>query len=152
MHLYCPTDEAIFLLGCRDSRGVFRFPTNAGALPGLHFKVRPLESINTQLVNTAGQHVSVEGLGGKITIEQNFSAPCQLPSGQLLTVYCGILNLRDDEISSSWLTMSDMIRGLMKDPNRVVYMKALQVFSGALESSVRAVVPDHLQEGPDDLH
>jgi hypothetical protein len=149
MHIHCPTEAAVLLVACFDANGVLRFPGNPGPLPGLNLITKPLSPINPQLIETAKDLIPTDGIELKLNIVQEFRGDCVLAAGIPASLYCGILDRREFVAPSDWLTMAAILRSLLKTPNQLTYMKALQVFSGGFEQQVRAVVPDHLAHDPE---
>jgi hypothetical protein len=149
MHLYCPTEAAVFLVACFDANGVLRFPDNQGALPGLNLSAQALSPINPQLMAVARTHMSIDGIETKLNIIQEFRGECLLNNSVPASLYCGIVDRSQFIAPSDWLTMASILRSLLKTPNQRSYMKALQVFSGGFDQQVRAVVPDHLSHDPE---
>lgn len=133
MHLFCPTEKAVLLLGIKDELGVFRFPLQSQFAPGLFLQVKVGLPINDQLMERAEDYLGEASLRQALEIHQQFSKPIELADGGKATLYLGVLKKLDHFDASSWSAMSPLLRGLSSRHNRMVYMLALQVFAGGYE-------------------
>lgn len=137
MHVYCRTARAVLLLGISDEYGVKRFPCNADdILPGVAFSPRMQEAINGQLMELARTFVA--GAPKNLDIIQNY-ADVVTDGEEELTVYLGTCEAPKESITAHHLTLPDLIRRTPQGRSRVILIKSMQVFSGALSQETKAV-------------
>jgi len=133
MHIFCPTEKAVFLLGIKDDLGIFRFPVQSQFAPGLFLQVKAGLPINDQLMDRAESYLGETSLRHVLEIHQQFSGSVELADGGKATLYLGVLKKFEHFDISTWSAMSPLVRGLSSRSNRMVYMLALQVFAGGYE-------------------
>ncbi|MCX6118803.1 MAG: hypothetical protein NT027_14780 [Proteobacteria bacterium] len=147
LHLYCNTPYATVLIAVPVNEAPLKFPNDASFWPGIGFKVDPLLSINDQILLAIHKVLPSSGL--KVHIWQEYSDLLQREGVMDSTLYVA----RIDEPGSqqldqpkpsfgetqTWSTLPDLIRTLPKDRNRLAYLKAWQVLSGALEENTKAL-------------
>ena len=140
LHVHCKTPEARLLIAVSDKKGVFRFPVNADQIvPGLKIAVELGAPIGPQLVEVAEQYFKQQGLGLNVNIEQSYLETIETDVGAV-TVYAGSLDKNSDfKAPDEWPTLPELLRKMPKDKNRMAYLKALQVFSGAHTEKIKAV-------------
>ena len=144
MHIYCPTEHAILLLGFPDHQGVLSFPTQNTVIPGILLPVKPLTPINDQIISFVFNHWD-QATGKNLHLWQNFSSSISLGEKKEATLYVGRVDetfsaTRDKQGSSfSWSTLPQILKALPKDKSRLPYIKAFQVLTGALTLTTRAV-------------
>jgi hypothetical protein len=137
MHVFCRTARAVLLLGISDEHGVKRFPCNPDdTLPGVAFSPRLQEAINGQLMDLARTFVA--GELKNLDIIQNY-ADVLTDAGEELTVYLGTGEAPKESIAHHHLTLPDLIRRTPQGKSRVILIKSMQVFSGALTQETKAV-------------
>lgn len=135
----CKTDHAILLVAVRDERGVLRVPSSeAAALPGLNFAVKPLTPINEQLVATAsaffGRNVALA-----LHVWQELADELTLPSGARATLYVASLNDPAVVATSAWPVIPELLRALPATKLRLPYLRAWQVLQGGLKVDTKAL-------------
>ena len=140
MHVYAAKSNVIFLLACKDERGVLRFPTSGQPLPGLHFQPDMKLPISEQLVS-----LGREKSGGEDTaleVEQKLVELLSHDGGE----YAVYLGTSSAQAPADWFTMPEMIRVLPKNRVRLSYMKAWQVLSGGFEANTKVLENVDLQD------
>jgi hypothetical protein len=138
VHIYCKTERAVLLLGVSDDNKVKYFPHSLDdVLPGIIFNVRPLESINVQLQELAATFV---GKDIAVDVIQEFSDTMPL-NGELgdATVYLATCSLPRAAIKGPTINLPDLIRKTPSGRGRVILIKAMQIFAGALTEQSKAV-------------
>jgi len=133
MHIKCPTDKAILLVGIRDEKGILRFPTKSSHLPGLFFDVDHDVPINLQIIQAAETFLGESNLGPDLGIFQSFRGDVKLENHGYASLYLAQLTHIKDVDPTTWSTMADLLRSMPANKNRVLYMLALQVFAGGLD-------------------
>lgn len=133
MHIKCPTDKAVVLVGIKDANGIFRFPSQSSHTPGLFFDVNPDTPINLQIIEVIQNFLGETDLGLHLAIYQNFRGDLKLNAEKDVSLYLAVLSKINDIDPSTWPTMADHLRAMPIHKNRVTYMLALQVFAGGLE-------------------
>ena len=139
MHIYCKTDRAVLLLGVSDNNKVKYFPHSLeDVLPGIVFNVRPGEPINVQLQELAATFV---GKDVPIDVIQYFSdtLPLSGASSCEATVYLATCSLARAAIKGPTINLPDLIRKTPSGRGRVVLIKSMQIFAGALTEQSKAV-------------
>lgn len=128
----CPTKYAVLLLAVRGEDGIFRFPSENAQFPGLLLEPKPLIGIFEQFVDAIQSRLGV-ALKISITLRHDFSEPLSDVQGDLGTLFVG--SLTDSSVLKAagiQLTpLPHLIRGMGKHRNRVSYLKAWQIMSGA---------------------
>lgn len=138
MHVFCRTSKAVLLLGISDERGVKFYPCDPdGSLPGFIFEPKPQEAVTVQLMDLARTFVQGADLRN-IDIIQNWSDTMSV-DGEDVTVYLGTAEAPKDAIVVPHLTLPDLIRRTPQGKGRVILIKSMQVFSGALTQETKAV-------------
>jgi hypothetical protein len=156
----CRTDAAILLVAVKDEKGVWRFPDEspARALPGLHLDVKPLLPIGEQLAQRA-----VAALGADVArwldvskdIIDEITVPAADGEGRRdvatsTTVYVATYMQPSPPASPApkeWPTFPDMIRRVPAGNGlRKPYVRAWQVYLGALSERTAAVTTDELRK------
>lgn len=136
MHIYCKTTRAVLLLGVSDEIGVKYFPHNPDDLfPGVVFAVRPLEAINVQLLNVASEFV---GKNVPVEVIQEYSETLSSDAGEV-TVYLATCSAPRSAIVGPTVHLPDLIRKTPTGRGRVILIKSMQIFSGALTQETKAV-------------
>lgn len=136
----CPTEFAVLFVGADSGTPPLMFPVIDQALPGISFRVDSRLGINEQLLtalsNFSGQTVHGDGFD----VDQRFTATVNLSGGDSATLYLARWRLPPGEFDlSSWQTMPEILRNMPKDRNRIGYVKAWQVLTGALSESTKAI-------------
>lgn len=138
MHIFCRTERAVLLLGISDEQGIKHFPCDQDSdLPGILFTPRPQEAINVQLMDLARSCANAGQLTD-IDIIQEYSDRTEL-DGEEITVYLGTAKAPVSAITSFHLTLPDLVRRTPQGRSRVVLIKSMQVFAGALTEQTKAV-------------
>lgn len=131
IHIHCPTDKAIALVGFRSTNGLLIFPSNSEILPGIHFDCDSNLFINDQIKGIV-EKLAGERLGIALEMIQDFAEPLPLEDGSEATLYLAVLNRSTGSISPDWRSLPELIRKMPKDKKRIVYIKAWQILSGGL--------------------
>lgn len=141
LHIQCETADATLLLAVDCEDRLLRFPVDKSPWPGLNLKVDTLLGINSQLKDRAALELG-PWAGAKCEIWQEYSAVLRRDS-LLTTLYVAIVRPSKEELASTpwstWETLPALIRTLPKDRNRLAYLKAWQILSGALEETTKAL-------------
>jgi len=139
VHIYCKTERAILLLGVSDDNKVKYFPhSSEDQLPGILFDVRPLEPINVQLQELAATFVGKET---SVDVVQDFTDTISIGSNPdtNATVYLATCSLPRQAINGPTINLPDLIRKTPSGRGRVILIKAMQIFAGALTEQSKAV-------------
>lgn len=146
LHVQCETPRAVFVLAVTCSDGILRFPEDGSPWPGLGIKVNTLLGINAQLKARAVQ--ALGDWGHRCDIWQEYSALLNRDGIEPTTLYVGRISPNEEELKTlpwqTWQTLPALIRTLPKDRNRLSYLKAWQVLSGALEENTKALDVDEV--------
>lgn len=138
MHIFCRTEKAVLLLGISDDQGLKHFPCDQDSvLPGVLFSPRPQEAINVQLMDLARTFAS-QGQLTDLDIIQEYVDQTEI-DGEDVTVYLGTAKAPVSAITSFHLTLPDLVRRTPQGRSRVVLIKSMQVFAGALTEQTKAV-------------
>ena len=160
IHIHAPTDVVIFLVGIKDEKGVFRFPSKNNFNPGIVFKADKKLPINEQMISQTESLTGLSQLNLKLDIEQSFSAEVKLPSGELGTLYVGAIHDEQVTVDDSWRPLPMILREMPKDKNRAAYLKAWQVLMGGLTQDSKVLeaedaakaIQDHYENHKDKLN
>ena len=148
MHIYSKTEQVIFLLGIPSSKGTLVFPSNfkmnGQEYPGLLFSCNRQLPINPQLIDYAESFLNIKGLGLKIYIWQTYSDTFSFDHGSTATVYMAKLDAptQSAPLGDEMKTMPQWLRLFPRDRSRLLYVRALQVFSGGLTQETKVVEID----------
>ena len=137
--LKCPTEYAVLLVGQPQGEKPMRFPLGDEITPSLVVKANTSISINEQLIEAAAKALNLSITGQQLEIEQKFHNPLNTAIGDKATLYLGTLSADVAIDTKDWVTMPELLRMLPKDRNRLSYVKAWQVLTGALSESTKAV-------------
>ena len=141
VHIHCPTDMAVLVLAVSCPDGLLRFPNDDSPLPGLLIKSKPMALINDLLAECA--HQVVPAAGSTLHIWQDYRGGLKLADNTDATMYVARLTVGADAIKDlpwpTWATLPNLIRSMPKDRNRLAYLKAWQVLTGALDESTKAL-------------
>lgn len=142
LHLYCPTEKAVLLLAIPDEKGLFYFSYQDKELPGIWFRTKPLLPINQQLTEVAEKFLGCKGLATKMSINQQFAGKLSDKEGQEATLYLASLESGLIKVKSEWTTLPRLLGQMPKNRNRLPYLLAWQVLSGALSQMTQALEVD----------
>lgn len=148
LHIHCNTEKATLLLAVECEDKVLRFPNDRVAWPGLTLKVDPLLGINSQLMERSKAEPGLAHLP-PIEIWQEYSAVLNGSSpAEPSTLYVAIVRPSPMSLQTmpwaTWETLPAIIRTLDKDRNRLAYLKAWQILSGALTETTKALDIDEV--------
>ena len=135
--IHCPTDTAVLLVAIRREDGLLVIPTDSGEIPGIVRTINSSLPINPQLLEIAEERTGLPKI--EIFIWQEFECQIQLPNGEPATIYAAKTIKTPDEIPADAKTLPEILRAMPANRNRVAYMKAMQVISGALEEQTKAL-------------
>ena len=141
--IHCPTDIAVLLVAVKREDGLLVLPTDAGDVPGIICHVNPSLPINPQLLEAAALRTCLPKI--EIVIWQEFQCEIQMPNGEPATVYAARTIKTPDLIPGDAKPLPDLMRAMPPNRNRVAYMKAMQVLSGALEEQTKALDLDEVR-------
>ena len=154
MILRCPTKYAVLLLAVRGTDGVFRFPSNETTLkvpetsaytPGLVIEAKALmgvfEQLTSQVIETLGLPNS---LG--LDIRSDFAEPLPRTRDAEGTLFVGNWNGDFATLLNppTMTPLPHLIRAMGKRKERVAYLKAWQVLSGAASERTAVLETDDL--------
>lgn len=135
--IHCPTDIAVLLIALKREDGLLLVPTDEGPIPGIVRRVNAALPINPQLLDMAFERTKIPRI--EIAIWQQFQDTITMPDGALATVYAARSLILPREIPGDAKALPEILRAMPPNRNRVAYMRALQVFSGALEEVTKAL-------------
>ena len=149
MILRCPTKYAVLLLAVRGADGVFRFPSNETTLklpettaytPGLIIEPKALMGIFEQMTNQVIETFNLPNSLG-IDIRSDFAEPLARVRDADGTLFVGnwvgdVSTLIDPPTMTP---LPHLIRAMGKRKERVSYLKAWQVLSGAASERTVAI-------------
>lgn len=135
--IHCPTNVAVLLVAIRRDDGLLVIPTDSGDIPGIVRRINPSLPINPQLLAMAEERAGVPQL--EVFIWQEFACEINLTDGERATVYAARAIKTPDTVPTDAKPLPEILRGMPANRNRVAYMKAMQVFSGALEEQTKAL-------------
>jgi hypothetical protein len=135
--IHCPTDIAVLLLALKREDGLILIPTDDGPIPGIVRRVNTTLPINPQLLDIAAERTKIPRI--EISIWQEFQDGILMPDGSRATVYAARSLIQPELIPQDARPLPDILRSMLPNRNRVAYMRALQVFSGALEEQTKAL-------------
>ena len=142
MHIKPTTDWAVLLMAVADTKGILRFPTNEAEQPGLLFALDRQLPVDAQLMDKV---VSVLKLDRQqITIDQKYADSVLTQKGFAATLYAAKYEQPSGDFSH-FPTWAELVRSLPSDKNRVPYLRAMQVYSGARDDTIK-VQADGLDE------
>jgi hypothetical protein len=141
--IHCPTDIAVLLIAVKREDGLLVIPSDAGEVPGIICQVNTSLPINPQLLDAASKRTGLPKM--EVVIWQEFQCEIQMPNGEPATVYAARTIKTPDVIPADAKPLPDLMRAMPANRNRVAYMKAMQVFSGALEEQTKALDLDEVR-------
>jgi hypothetical protein len=141
--IHCPTDIAVLLVAVKREDGLLVLPTDGGDVPGIICQVNPSLPINPQLLDAAAHRTGLPKI--EIAIWQEFQCEIQMPNGALATVYAARTIKTPNVVPTDAKPLPELMRSMPPNRNRVAYMKAMQVFSGALEEQTKALDLDEVR-------
>ncbi len=138
MHLYCPTDLVVLLVGFASPKGIIVFPSEHDALPGIHFSNKALSPIDVQLCVEIERICAKKLLAKDVHIEQAFAEKIS-HNGQDASLYLALVKDEQIKIPETSLPLMLLLRAMPKNHNRLAYLKALQVLTGSLQLVTKVV-------------
>lgn len=144
--IYCPTAQAILLLGVRAGNPpVLRALDAAASPPGRRFVPRPLVPIDEQLIALVVDIVGVEARSS-IVIHQEYTdlvplradLPPEHPEAAA-TLYLVTCDLGAIPNAAHWPSFPELLRAMPRDRSRLPYLRAFQVLAGGLQLETKAV-------------
>jgi hypothetical protein len=137
-------ENLLVLTACQDEHGAFRFPGNYQGWPGLYVSRKDGSGSFWDRLRLAVQMALGEvSLIDKVSIEYVITPAIDLPDGREAALLLAKVSRADFIAPANWATLADILRSLPKTKNRVAYLKALQLLSGAHEQSIDAVEIDN---------
>jgi hypothetical protein len=149
--LYCPTTQALLLLGVRAGEpAILRAPDALASPPGRLFTPRPLIPIDEQLAALALE-IAGPAARSTLTIEQEYTdlipIRADLPAGHpeaAATLYLATCELPAIPAGAVWPSFPELLRAMPKDRARLPYLRAFQVLSGGLHLNTKAIEASEL--------
>ena len=139
LQVFCKTEIAIVLVGVADEKGFLRFPSSAPETPGIMLNVRPRTSINELILAKIGDFLGSQFSAQGIDIDQEYHDSVFLSDGREATLYLAHINQHPELVSNDWSTLPELLRGMPQNRNRLPYLRAWQVLSGARDSKTYAI-------------
>lgn len=139
----CSTSVAIVLLGVMDERGIMRFPVDAPETPGLMFQPETLKPINEQIFDRIEREVLSRD-PGLIDICQEYSCEVTLSDSRQATLYLATMKFQEKNAANQWDTMPELLRAMPKSRNRLAYLKAWQVLTGAMSENIKVIEQEEM--------
>ena len=136
MHVYCPTNKVIVLVGFLNSDGVLVFPSQNVNFPGLHFENKALVPIHDQILAYIEQFCSLTHV--KFELDATFAETLRIENEDA-TLYFGLVKNFEGLLPRYVHTLPGLIRTMSKDRSRLAYLKAWQSLTGSREQNIRAV-------------
>lgn len=134
MNLGSEKKPVLVLIACRDENGLVRVPTDGDPLvPGL------LVSGADQALRKAAEKLLRPDLAAFMTIEHILQNAIQLASGEYAELVVAEIAQQHFTAPLDWATVPHLIRGMPTTRNRLAYLKAWQIFTGAHQETLEAV-------------
>jgi len=138
MHVYCPTQKAVVLVGFLSPEKILVFPSQSVAYPGLHLENKALVPIYDQIMTHIEKHCLLNDLGKSFDLHPDFAEPLQCGE-DLATLDLGSIKDLNEPLPRYLQTLPVLIRGMPKDRSRLPYLKAWQTLTGAPQQDIRAI-------------
>ncbi len=139
MSIHSKTSISIFLLGFLNKDKVYYFISENQSFPGIHIEtptrvpiVDPMiEKIEAQLSFSLNRH--------KFYLYSQFCETITLENGQQASLF--LAKYDDQELlkAPNWQTFPQLLRHMPKSKNRLSYLKAWQVLTGAWQEEIEVV-------------
>jgi hypothetical protein len=139
MEINFNTSHAILLLAVPDERGVFRFPSNHDLGVGLLTPLVKGLDLFPQVIETAERFLSGYATKSEVMVYPDYKDRLQLRDDIDATLVLARSQPFTDPPQVGWPTLSQLLKNISVDKNRLAVMKAMQVFAGGLEETTRAV-------------
>lgn len=134
MNLAAKQKPVLVLIACRDEAGLVRVPTDGDPLvPGL------LVSGTDQALRKAAEKMLHPELAPFLTLEHIIQDAIQLPSGENAELVVAEIQPQHFVAPLDWATVPTLIRGMPTTRNRLAYLKAWQILTGAHQETLEAV-------------
>ncbi len=128
--------QVVALIACRDKNGLVRVPTNGDKLvPG--FLIQGAEEL--ALIRAAAEKLLHPELASHIKIEHVIPDAVQLASGETCELLVGEIDAQHFTAPLEWATIPSLIREMPATRNRLAYLKAWQILTGAHQETLEAV-------------
>lgn len=133
----CTTPSALVFLAMKDPKGVMRFPSGK-LVPGILITIDPGKPINEVIYEGVESYLGKKLNPTQIDILQDFSEVVSV-GGTDFTIY---LAKTDELFSCATTTYSEILRSLPADRNRLVFLKAFQMFAGSHKETIKVLEED----------
>jgi hypothetical protein len=140
----CRTDWAVLLFGVRANNGIWYFKRTNQNLPGFVREVKPLVNIVEQLLELVPAEFLDES-NFRVQVQHDFSEPVLLEDKSLATLYVATTQTQHDLDMTQWATLPELLRAMPRNKQRVAYLKAWQILSGAAYENVKVVESSELK-------
>ena len=141
MNLYPKTDSGIVLIGFYSEKNIFYFPSEDYKQPGVSIDWDHKLPIADQIISLMKNKLHISS-----TIETNnfyywdqFDTMISNQSGNPISLNLAKYKIDEKKLGLSWKTFPSLLKNMPKNRNRLAYLQAWQVFSGAWLENIRAV-------------
>lgn len=137
MNLGSNKKPVLVLISCRDENDLVRVPTDGDPfVPGM------LIADADQALRKVAEKLLRPDLAPFISIEHIIQDGIQLPSGEHADLVVADIPRQHLTAPMDWATVPSLIRGMPKTRNRLAYLKAWQILTGAHQETLEAVEID----------
>lgn len=137
LHVSCPTQKAVLLLGFYREEGPIVFPSQDVNVPGLHVNMKPLLPVYDQFLTAIHNHFSLN-FDKNFELDQSFSEKLKIEEVEA-TLYIGSIKAFSGPYPRYLHSLPHMIRQMPKTSLRLPYLKAWQVLMGSPQDEIRAL-------------
>ena len=138
---YSPTENIWVLVAMSDAKGVIRISPNAG-FPGL---IKNRIPIVEKIVEIAQREISPEIKAIDLHYWHQFAENLSMSDGIQRTLF--VAQLKNSYLApESWITFPEYLRSLPADRNRLVWLKAWQVFAAGFRDDCRVFETDDIEK------
>lgn len=129
LHIYDNNDIAVVLVGIKNHRNIYHFPSTNSVLPGLHFAIQQRVPINEQIIARIKKETNLENIHLKIDVKQGFKEELHYQEKKI-SLYLATLTTKENlEPKTNWQTIPTLLKQMPKNKTRAAYLKAWQVLS-----------------------
>src|SRR5512141_891687 len=97
MHVYCPTQKVIVLVGFFNSEKILVFPSQNVSFPGLHFENKALVPIHDQILAYVEKHCLLGDLRKRFDLDPTFAETLKVGDEEA-TLYLGLVKDIDETL------------------------------------------------------
>lgn len=129
----------VALIACRDKNGLVRLPTDGDKItPGLHIQDGS-DREEQELAKAVAEKMHRQDLVAFIKVDHVIHDALQLASGKHCDLVVGEVDSQKFTAPLEWATVPSLIREMPANRNRLAYLKAWQILTGAHQESLEAV-------------